>query len=232
MVGESLSLCITTWQRDKMTVNSFSKVLEDPRITEIVIVDDASDDIIWRRLQRSCNHPKIKLFRNQKNKGCYFNKQQAVKEATSDWVILFDSDNTLTKDYLDALFSVEWKKYTIYAPEFARPVFDYRHFTGSVITKANAGSFIGKKMFDCMINTCNYFVNKEEYLRIFDSNIEPWTADTIFHNYNWLKAGNTIHVLKGMQYDHLIHDQSHYKKYVHKTGNLFREIEKRIKMLK
>lgn len=215
-----------------MTVNSFSKVLNDPRINEIVIVDDASDDIIYKKLQRLTQHPKIKLFRNQQNKGCYFNKQQAVKEASNEWVILFDSDNTLTKEYLDALFSVEWRVNTIYAPEFARPVFDYRHFSGCWIDKTNACTFIGQKMFDCMINTCNYFVNKQEYLRIFDSHIEPWTADTIYQNYNWMKAGNSIHVLKGMQYEHLIHDQSHYKKYHHKTGNLFREIEKRIKMLK
>lgn len=77
----------------------------------------------------------------------------------------------------------------------------------------------------------NYFVHRDEYCRVWDGSIEPWTADTIFQNYNWLKAGNKIHVVKGMQYEHLVHPGSHYQNYVHNTGNLYKEIEQKMMRL-
>jgi hypothetical protein len=53
---------------------------------------------------------------------------------------------------------------------------------------------------------------------------EPWTADTLFQNYNWLKAGNKIHVLKGLEYIHNTEHKehrSHYQEHNRKTGKLF-----------
>ena len=42
-----VTLAITTYNRIDMTVKSFAQVLDDPRITEIVIVDDHSTDQIF-----------------------------------------------------------------------------------------------------------------------------------------------------------------------------------------
>lgn len=234
MVDQKISLCITNWNRDTLLYDSFKHVVDDERISEIVIADDVSDMKYYSVVELLCRkHPKIKLIRNEKNLGCYFNKRRVIELASNDWVIIFDSDNTLKKDYLDALYSLpEWHPNTVYAPDFARPHFDYTHFSGMTIDRRTVAKFIGKTRFDCLINCMNYFVNRGQYLLTHDnSGFEPWTADTIYQNYNWIKAHNKIHVLKGLQYDHLIHKQSHYQNYNHKTGDFFNQIEARLRRM-
>lgn len=217
-----------------MTFDSFRQVFNDDRISEIVIVDDHSDIRIFSNLQFMCKDlEKVKLYRNESNLGCYHNKRRAIELATSEWVILFDSDNVLTTKYLDAITDLDpTLRTTLYQPEWARPHFDFRNFARSVITRDNVKGYMRQKHFSTMLNAMNFFVNREEYLRVFDTNkTEPWTADSIYFNYLWLKAGNKIYVTPGMQYDHLVHNGSHYKANVHKTGNFYKEVERMINEL-
>ncbi len=230
-----VTLAITTFQRDYMTHGSFKWVRDDPRISEIVIVDDCSELHIFESLQRMVDgFEKVKLYRNEKNLGCYHNKRRAVELSSNEWVILFDSDNVLRSDYLDAFYTKDFLGIPtcIYAPSFAKPHFDYRRFGGATFTGSEIKHFIDQKDFDCLINTCNFFVNREEYLNVFDQSIkEPWTADTLYFNYCWLKAGNSIYVVPGMEYEHLVHDGSHYKENVRKTGNFAKEIMDKLRRL-
>jgi len=221
-----VTLAITTYNRVDLTLKSFQAVLYDDRITEIVIVDDCSDNLIYTTLKNyAAHHPKIKLFRNEYNLGCYHNKRRAVELSSNDWVILFDSDNEIGPDYLSALDTCSWYPETILAPSFAKPHFDYRHFAGKEITRKSVKDLKGIKSFDAMINTCNFFVNREKYLEVFDQGkAEPWTADTLYFNYCWLQAGYNIYIVPGLQYNHLVHDGSHYKEHVQKTGNFAQEI--------
>lgn len=240
-----ISLCITTYHRDSLLFESFRHVLSDERITEIVIVDDCSNNRFFENVKAKCDTmPKVKLFRNEKNLGCYRNKKEAISKASNEWVIILDSDNVIRKDFIDVLYEDNvvygWKRDTILSPEFARPHFNYHQFSGATIDRETIKQYIpnaSKTRFDCLINCMNYFVNRDEYLKVWDGSIEPWTADTIFQNYNWLKAGNKIYVKPGLQYDHLVHDGSHYKEHVTKTekahngGNLYKEIERKMMML-
>ena len=229
-----ITLAITSWNRDSLTFDAFRHVLNDPRITEIVISDDSSDVRIYQNLVFMCNGiDKVKIYRNETNKGCYHNKRIAVELATNEWVILFDSDNILKPDYIDSIyFPKDWMPNMLYQPEWARPHFDFRKFSGSVISSFNVKGYLPQKHFTTMLNAMNFFVNRNEYLRVFDTKKEePWTADSIYFNYLWLKAGNKIYVTPGMQYDHLVHDGSHYKANVHKTGNFYQEVERMLKEL-
>ncbi len=174
-----VSLAITTHNRDYMTHGSFKWVRDDPRISEIVIVDDCSEFHIYESLQRMVDgFEKVKLYRNEKNLGCYHNKRRAVELSTNDWVILFDSDNVLRSDYLDAYWKCErpdldyFTKNHLFAPSFAKPHFDYRGFSDLDLHEGNVNQFIDQKNFDCMINTCNFTVNREEYLKVFDQSIK------------------------------------------------------------
>lgn len=227
-----ISLCLTTWNRDSMTFDAFRQVLNDERISEVVIVDDHSDERIYNNLVFMCNGlDKVKIFRNAQNKGCYWNKHTAVELATNEWVILFDSDNVLNTKYLDAIPGTLSQR-TIYQPEFARPHFDFTKYAGHYFDRTIAKNYTPQETFTTMLNAMNFFVNREEFLRVFDTNkSEPWTADSIYFNYLWLKAGNSIYVTPGMQYDHLVHNGSHYKNNVHKTGNFFNEVKQMIKDL-
>ncbi len=99
-----VTLAITTYNRDYMTHGSFKWVRDDPRISEIVIVDDCSEFHIYESLQRMVDgFEKVKLYRNEKNLGCYHNKRRAVELSTNDWVILFDSDFFVS---LDSIYCV------------------------------------------------------------------------------------------------------------------------------
>lgn len=237
-----ISLCITTYRRDSLLFESFQQVINDERISQIVIVDDASPAQYQQPIVAFCKaYPKIKVFFNKKNLGCYKNKVEAVRKATNQWVYLLDSDNVLTPDAIDKLYAYNiehgWKRDEIIAPEFAWPTFDYREFSGETFTRQNIAKHVHRKRFDCLINTANYFFHRDEYLKIHDPYIEPWTADTILTNYNWLKAGNKIHILRGLQYFHRTDDfkgqeGSHYVTNVKKTNGLAKKIEQRLLKLR
>ena len=228
-----ITLCLTTWNRDSMTFDAFRQVLNDDRISEIVIVDDCSDERIYNNLAFMVNGiGKVKLYRNDTNLGCYHNKRKSVELAQNEWVIVFDSDNILTKEYLDAIEPLSYiPKTTLYQPEFARPHFDFRKFSGTVVSAFNVKNYMRLQHFTTMLNAMNFFINRDEFLKIPHRKEETWTADSIYFNYLWLKAGNKIYVTPGMQYDHLVHNGSHYKANVHKTGNFYNEVERMLKEL-
>jgi len=220
-----ISLCIPTWNRFEMVFESFEQVADDWRIDEIVILDDASDmDIFKQVISRSDNYSNVFVLRNEKNLDCYRNKMESIKMANNDWAIILDSDNIITKEYIDKLYSVyEWDSKTIYTPDFAAPVFDFRHFSGLLVTKENVSAWIDEPMFETMLNACNYFVNTSEYLKVFDESIDPVTSDSIYFCYKWLEAGNRIQVVEGLKYFHRVHNGSHYKNNVARTPNGFHE---------
>lgn len=240
MVGsQKIALCITHYNRVDMLFKSFEKVLGDPRISRIYISDDHSDWNEWvkltdrvGRLNAWQNYPHVILAdRQPKNIGCYHNKG-AVLNMTREgmeqqYAILLDSDNVIDLSYLDALDRVPeqyWDGKTLLAPEFARPSFDYRRFAAAYIDRNTVKQHIPtmqRTQFDCLINTANYVVPVKEYLRLFNPDINPWTADTTYMLSRFLEAGNGMYVVPGMQYDHLIHKGSHYQEHVHKTGDLF-----------
>jgi len=244
MVGEQrkVALCITNYNRVDLLFKSFENIITDPRIGEIIISDDCSDDKFYREVAgefQAMNVGKMILFKNGKNLGCYHNKAMALSKVDPEYqyAIILDSDNVIDTSYLDALFEVPeqyWDGKTILAPEFARPHFNYAPFAASYLTKDSIKQHIptmADTRFDCLINCANYVVPVKEYLRVFDPNFNPWTCDTVYQLYNWLKAGNAMYVVPGMQYDHLIHDGSHYKEHNRKVPGLFNEITGKIMAL-
>jgi len=201
----SLSLCITTYNRLQYLRESFGQVINHPRITEIILMDDCSDMEIFKQIDDlKALSPKIKVFRQVKNRGMGCNKADAISYAENDWCILFDSDNVLTSEYIDAL-PLDLKLELIYQPSFAKPSFDFRKYAGGIGWDAGVSIMIKDPMYNTMLNACNYVVNKNEYLRIYQDNPEQKGADTIWMAYLWLKAGNGIYVVPGMEYEHRVH---------------------------
>lgn len=203
-----ISLCITNYNRYEMLMESFAQVLNDDRISEIVIVDDCStDDIYGKVLAATFNMCKVRLIRNQKNLGMSLNKKRAVELAKNEWCVILDSDNVIGPDYLDALPEFRIKS-TIYCPSFARPQFDYTRLTSIEINSLCVATFIDRKDGELLFNTCNYLVNREKYLLVYQHNPEMKGTDTIWFNYLWLKAGNSFYVVPGMEYYHRVWEGS------------------------
>jgi glycosyltransferase involved in cell wall biosynthesis len=225
---KQISLCLTNYNRFDMLVESFEKVKDDDRISEIIISDDHSDMEIFESVMM-LEGGKLKVFRNEKNVDCYTNKMLSVQRATNDYCIVFDSDNTIDKTYLDALYSHDWHPDTIMAPDFAKPAFDYAGLSGKQLNKSNISQYVNVPHFSPCINCMNYFVHRDSYLEVWQPGINPYAADTILQNYNWLKSGRSIFVVPGMQYWHRIHDESHFKANVRHSRLFHAQLEEKIK---
>jgi glycosyltransferase involved in cell wall biosynthesis len=229
-----LSLCITTYNRYKMTMKSFARVLDDNRISEIVIVDDCSEMEYYDKLAaETIDMPKVRLIRNERNLGMSLNKKKAIDLAKSDWCIIFDSDNIIYPSYLDALqLRVNiLKPDVIYCPDFAKPQFDYRKFGGLYIENHDVRHFISQPMAEPVMNTCNYVVNRKEYLKIYQHNPEMKGTDTIWFNYLWLSAGNSFYVVPGMEYQHRVHPGSGWLQDADYNMKKAKEVKELIKKL-
>jgi len=233
MDNRKISLCITTFQRFQCTLESFVQVANDDRLAEIIIVDDCSDQAIYKQLETAVSFcDKVKLYRNEINLDCFLNKHKAISLSTSDFVIILDSDNVIDKSYLDRIFEIEnWDKNTSYMPSAAAPNFIYTHFAGMTFSKTNVANFLSERLFDTMLNCFNFFINRDEYLRVFSNEINPITADSIWFNYLWFAAGNKMYVVPNLFYQHVISEDSHYKMKNKETGNLYNEIIDKIKHL-
>lgn len=205
-----LTLAITVYNRYEMLLESFAQVIDDPRIDEILIIDDASELKYWDKIKDLPKfNPKIKVVRQLQNRGMSVNKRDAIFNSKNEWVLIGDSDNVFGKDYLDALDKI-WNKpgqpYAgwIYSPSFAAPTFDYRKFEDYVFDLTDLPK-LNDPSCNCLFNTCNYVVNKDEYLKVWQENKEMKGSDTIWLNYLWIKSGNSLYVVPGMYYFHRVH---------------------------
>lgn len=225
------SLAITTHNRTQLLFESFAKILEDERIDEIIIVDDCSDiDIFYEISAWLKDIKKIKLFRQAQNRGMGKNKADAISYSSNEWVIIFDSDNIIDSTYLDAI-PLNLNPHIIYCPDFAKPSFDYRKYSGHEINMINLKQYASDKVFNMLMNTCNYLVNRDEYLNVYRENIKIKGTDTKWMNYLWLKAGGSFKVLKDCSYFHRVHSGSGFMADVYYNMEMDKELTGLIKAL-
>ena len=69
----------------------------------MIIVDDGSKDNSINIINEYCQDNRIKLYThpNNKNKGLIATVQLGIKKANTDWIIFFESDDTITPDYIE-----------------------------------------------------------------------------------------------------------------------------------
>jgi glycosyltransferase involved in cell wall biosynthesis len=69
------------------------KVLEQQPVQEVIVVDDASRDRTWERLQELApKHPRLKLIRHERNQGKGAALRTGFRHATAPIVIVQDAD--------------------------------------------------------------------------------------------------------------------------------------------
>lgn len=224
------SLCIPTLDRfDDFLSRYLVQYLENEYINEIIITDENGEDI--EKINKTFpNNSKLILIKNESRLGPFLNKIKACSFAKNEWIVLIDSDNFADKDYF-----VLAKKYIenvvgnskniILAPSKARPNYDYSHLSGFIYKK---GDFVKNNHLEtqtrqshhspsgvCM-NTGNYILNKclidNLNLEYETDNIKKSSAcDVIYFNtllFEQLDAH--MHVVPGMEYDHVVHRGSIY----------------------
>lgn len=202
-----IAIAIPTYEREDMTFGAFAEVYNDPRVDEIVIVDDASTSM-HGLLARAALYPKVRAFCNEKNLGCYQNKRRAVEQACTEWVVLFDSDNVMAVEYLQALWNVRpWNPDILYAPTYGRPMLDYRIYERMLCTQFNVAQFLDDRIFTMALNTGNFFVHRDSYLSVREyDDIDPLAADSLYFVSQWLASGKQVLFTPGLSYEHRIHE--------------------------
>jgi len=204
------------------------KVLELPLssdfVSEIIIHDDCSDR------QIESDHPKIKVYRNDVNLGAFKNKYLAVSRSSNEWVYLLDSDNYFFDNSLDVIKNISPQRGRYYSPSQLHLVDDGLDVTlNGKIVKYDFGLIDACRAkflllednldFHWLINTGNFFVNRDDYIesmkKVFeDPNYPYFEADAIVFCYNWLKNGNSIEVVENLWYNHTLRSNS----YSHSVG--------------
>lgn len=203
-----LTLAITNYNRYELLLKAYAEVIDDPRISEVLIMDDHSDPDIFKLVHElRTTHPKIRVIRQTVNRGMMQNKADAIAFSKNEWVIIFDSDNIIRKDYLDAIPET-LDSGTIYLPDFAAPNFNYQMFGGWEVTSLNVKRFVLDDNGNLCLNTCNYLVHRDTYGKVFKNNPEMKGTDTIYMAYLWLTAGKKFYVVPGMSYYHRVHPGS------------------------
>lgn len=208
--------------------------MNDDRIGEFVIVDDASPAHIYAELEGFFKgNPKVKLYRNEKNLDCHRNKMEAVDKASHEYVILFDSDNILTTDYIDKIYDQHWSPERILQPTFAKPHFDFRKYNSLLVNRKNVAKYAHDSTFTTALNAMNFFVCRDMYRDVWNDKVDPVTSDSIYFNYCWLAESNSIYFVPGLEYDHRVHAGSHYQQNVRRTPqNFHNDIVRKLQRLR
>lgn len=213
-----VSVALTVYNRSTLALEAVRRVVADPRVAEIVVSDDASEPSEYRRLCALLAGlgPKVRIHRNDRNRGPLWNKHHAVSLCTSEFAILFDSDNVLHTAYLDCLFkAAPWRRDFFYCPEFARPRFDLRLFGGVTLDLALVRRAMlwdpRDRRIDVLLNEGNYLVPVREYGEAIGPfrDMHVHAADAFAASYLWMRGGGRLHVRKGLAYDHRMHDGSY-----------------------
>ena len=229
-----ISLCLTNYQRYEWTIRAIEQIIDDDRISEVIISDDCSPDDSGKMLADYYKgNSKVKVVIQAANRQMSLNKKMALSYATNSFALLADSDNVFTPSYLDALEVLgQLDENTIYQPCFGEPNFDWTKYEGILINKSNISDFMQDSLFCCSLNGANYVVSPKIYCEKYLHNPDIDAADTIHFLYNWLLQGGNYYIVPGMKYLHTVGEHSGFMKNLEKNMNDAIALEKMIWQLK
>lgn len=101
---KDLSIIIVNYQTYQLTRNTIESVVNrvHPFTYDIYVVDNASTDESFRKLQEDYQgHENIKFISNHENLGFSKANNRAIKETSSKYVLLLNSDTTVEEDTLE-----------------------------------------------------------------------------------------------------------------------------------
>jgi glycosyltransferase involved in cell wall biosynthesis len=220
-----ITVAIPFYNTQDYLEQSLELLLDSDFVSEIIIHDDCSE------YQIDSDHPKVKIYRNEKNLGAFKNKYLAVSKSTNEWVYLLDSDNYFFDNSLDVVKNIKPQRGRYYSPSQLHLVDSgldptlngkvVKYDFGVVdVDKAKMLLQLNIGEFEWLINTGNFFIHRDDYIEsmmdVYNNPEYPYfEADAIVFCYNWLKKGNTIEVVDSLWYNHRLRSNS----YSHSVGN-------------
>lgn len=95
-----LTVVMPVYNEEKTIEIIVKNVLARPEVGELIIVNDASKDNSWEKLQQFADNPKVKLLNQERNQGKGAALIRGFSEATMPFVMVQDADFEYTpEDY-------------------------------------------------------------------------------------------------------------------------------------
>ena len=126
----SLSVVMPVYNEEATVCQIADTVLERPEVGELLIIDDASKDKSWDVLQKFKDNPRVKLLRQEVNRGKGAAIIRGFAAASKDYVIVQDADFEYTpEDYPQVLRPlVNGKAEVVYGARFMSSPGQVRYF--------------------------------------------------------------------------------------------------------
>jgi glycosyltransferase involved in cell wall biosynthesis len=106
----SISIILPVYNGQTFITDSVNSVLQQKYTDfEFLIIDDCSTDGSWEYLN-SLNDNRISLFRNEKNKGLFYNLNYLIKKSTSPIIKIWSQDDIMYENCIEEVITFH-KKY-------------------------------------------------------------------------------------------------------------------------
>jgi dolichol-phosphate mannosyltransferase len=103
-MSRNLTVIITSLNEEKTIVGVVEKVLEQPQVFEVIVIDDGSTDKTQEVLKKFKNSSNVKLLVNERNVGKGYSVRRGIKEAKGEYLIVQDADLELNPESFKVLF--------------------------------------------------------------------------------------------------------------------------------
>lgn len=129
---------------------------------ELLLIDDASSDNTTQIVQGFLNDKRIKLLRNEKNRGAAFSRNLGLKKATGEYIAFLDGDDLWNPTKLEKQLNFMIQNNYLFSCTYYEIIDETSKFIGKCVT---CPSKITHKMFmrSCYIGCLTAMYKKEIY---------------------------------------------------------------------
>lgn len=103
MSAKTISVVVTTYNRADTVMSSLESILVQKDVTlELIVVDDGSTDSTEHVIQ-NISDTRVRYIKIPENKGASYARNKGIQEAKGEWILVWDSDDTLDPNALKTL---------------------------------------------------------------------------------------------------------------------------------
>jgi glycosyltransferase involved in cell wall biosynthesis len=164
-----LSVVMPVYNEAATLAEIIQKVLSQPNVGELIIVDDCSQDGTWVVLQKiAASEPRIRLFQHERNQGKGAALRSGFRLAKEDYVVIQDADLEYDPEEYPILLKPLWegRADVVYGSRFLgstqHRVLYYWHYLGNQFLTVLSNMFSNLNITD--METC-YKVFKREVIQ-------------------------------------------------------------------
>jgi glycosyltransferase involved in cell wall biosynthesis len=100
-----ISIIITNYNYEEYVAQAIKSALDQTyKNLEVIIYDDFSTDNSDEVIKQAIRNKKISYVRNSSNLGPQFTRNNALKQASGEYIFILDADNYLNPDHINKLY--------------------------------------------------------------------------------------------------------------------------------